>query len=225
VGRFLSVDPVSASSINGGNFNRYWYANNNPYKFVDPDGRIAAMPGTCQRLNVCLGKSGGSSRAEADQQREYEGAQADPSKRGAFVSRMHQRNGLTGAKPVYDANEKDLGSYDELDGTKRIGPGAFKFASAADLGSVLVHEGNHEMMAKAIPDYTQLKHTNARKVIEHNAHSAELSANNPFLHRLSQAYLDHTKSELSTNYSEASPQNRQIIDSGLTCATAFCSGD
>jgi RHS repeat-associated protein len=39
VGRFLSVDPVSASSINGGNLNRYWYANNNPHKFVDPDGR------------------------------------------------------------------------------------------------------------------------------------------------------------------------------------------
>ena len=43
VGRFLSVDPVSASSINGGNFNRYWYANNNPYKFTDPDGRLAFL--------------------------------------------------------------------------------------------------------------------------------------------------------------------------------------
>jgi RHS repeat-associated protein len=39
VGRFLSVDPVTASSINGGNFNRYKYAANNPYRFVDPDGR------------------------------------------------------------------------------------------------------------------------------------------------------------------------------------------
>mgnify|MGYP006196201861 CR=1 FL=1 len=44
VGRFLSMDPVTASSINGGNFNRYWYANNNPYKFTDPDGRIARRP-------------------------------------------------------------------------------------------------------------------------------------------------------------------------------------
>lgn len=35
-GRFLSVDPVAAGS---GSFNRYWYANNNPYRFVDPDGR------------------------------------------------------------------------------------------------------------------------------------------------------------------------------------------
>ena len=41
IGRFLSVDPVTADSSTGGNFNRYWYANNNPYKFKDPDGRIA----------------------------------------------------------------------------------------------------------------------------------------------------------------------------------------
>jgi len=39
VGRFLSVDPVTADSVTGSNFNRYWYANNNPYRFTDPDGR------------------------------------------------------------------------------------------------------------------------------------------------------------------------------------------
>jgi RHS repeat-associated protein len=39
LGRFLSVDPVTATSV-GGNFNRYWYGNDNPYKFKDPDGRL-----------------------------------------------------------------------------------------------------------------------------------------------------------------------------------------
>ncbi|MFD0326719.1 RHS repeat-associated core domain-containing protein [Lysobacter gummosus] len=39
IGRFASVDPVSAESNSGGNFNRYWYASNNPYRFYDPDGR------------------------------------------------------------------------------------------------------------------------------------------------------------------------------------------
>src|SRR5690606_32429183 len=34
--RFLSPDPVGASAES---FNAYWYANNNPYTFVDPDGR------------------------------------------------------------------------------------------------------------------------------------------------------------------------------------------
>ena len=43
VGKFLSIDPVAANPGTGGNFNRYWYANNNPYKFTDPDGRIPLL--------------------------------------------------------------------------------------------------------------------------------------------------------------------------------------
>lgn len=37
--RFVSVDPAPPSASTGQNFNRYWYADNNPYKYVDPDGR------------------------------------------------------------------------------------------------------------------------------------------------------------------------------------------
>jgi RHS repeat-associated protein len=39
IGRFLSTDPVGFDEKNIHSFNRYAYANNNPYKFVDPDGR------------------------------------------------------------------------------------------------------------------------------------------------------------------------------------------
>lgn len=51
LGRFLSVDPVEALTRAEPeglfqaptlNFNRYWYANANPYRFVDPDGRQSA---------------------------------------------------------------------------------------------------------------------------------------------------------------------------------------
>ena len=45
VGRFLSVDPVTALSSPVGMFNRYKYAANNPYRFVDPDGRMAIQVG------------------------------------------------------------------------------------------------------------------------------------------------------------------------------------
>ncbi|MDO9073102.1 MAG: RHS repeat-associated core domain-containing protein [Rubrivivax sp.] len=38
-GRFLSVDPVTTDAKTGGHFNRYVYAESNPYKFTDPDGR------------------------------------------------------------------------------------------------------------------------------------------------------------------------------------------
>jgi RHS repeat-associated protein len=43
VGRFLSVDPVGVDTGTGGNFNRYWYANNNPYRYADPDGRLPIL--------------------------------------------------------------------------------------------------------------------------------------------------------------------------------------
>lgn len=41
IGRFLSGDPQEVNSENGENFNRYWYANSNPYFYVDPDGRTS----------------------------------------------------------------------------------------------------------------------------------------------------------------------------------------
>lgn len=40
VGLFLSVDPVTAYESGTGQFNRYRYANNSPYRYSDPDGRI-----------------------------------------------------------------------------------------------------------------------------------------------------------------------------------------
>jgi len=41
--RFLSGDPAPVDAKMGANFNRYWYANNNPYKFTDPDGRLVFL--------------------------------------------------------------------------------------------------------------------------------------------------------------------------------------
>ena len=44
LGRFISIDPVGAlgsAEPNPMMFNRYAYGNNNPYKFVDPDGNSA----------------------------------------------------------------------------------------------------------------------------------------------------------------------------------------
>ncbi|WP_252730795.1 RHS repeat-associated core domain-containing protein [Colwellia sp. E2M01] len=41
IGRFYSNDPVDSTRHNSvvHGFNRYAYANNNPYKYTDPDGR------------------------------------------------------------------------------------------------------------------------------------------------------------------------------------------
>lgn len=40
IGRFASVDPVGFVESNPMSFNRYAYVNNNPYKYVDPDGEF-----------------------------------------------------------------------------------------------------------------------------------------------------------------------------------------
>jgi RHS repeat-associated protein len=91
IGRFLSVDPVSASD-NGANFNRYWYANNNPYKFTDADGRLACMAGSlCIQGSNQIGQEGGGN--QPDWRHQFDLAAnttkpvvATPAERRAFVS-------------------------------------------------------------------------------------------------------------------------------------------
>nr|WP_245559086.1 RHS repeat-associated core domain-containing protein [Arenimonas oryziterrae] len=41
IGRFLSEDPMDPDANTGASFDRYTYALNNPYRFLDPDGRQA----------------------------------------------------------------------------------------------------------------------------------------------------------------------------------------
>jgi len=43
LGRFMGIDPVGVQEENVHSFNRYGYANNNPYKYVDPDGRMPVL--------------------------------------------------------------------------------------------------------------------------------------------------------------------------------------
>ena len=57
IGRFYSNDPVgvighlSQGNIQG--FNRYAYANNNPYKYVDPDGKVPVAPLVVAGARAC----------------------------------------------------------------------------------------------------------------------------------------------------------------------------
>ena len=40
---FLIADPVAVGTTAGGNYGRYYYGNNNPFMFVDPDGRLPTL--------------------------------------------------------------------------------------------------------------------------------------------------------------------------------------
>jgi len=55
IGRFISTDPVDFIHSGPAFFNRYVYANNNPYKYVDPTGEFPVMLPIVQALAVTVG--------------------------------------------------------------------------------------------------------------------------------------------------------------------------
>ena len=52
IGRFTGIDPVGFKEGNIQSFNRYAYANNNPYLFVDPDGNESVRNTSGQLVNM-----------------------------------------------------------------------------------------------------------------------------------------------------------------------------
>jgi RHS repeat-associated protein len=54
IGRFLSVDPLDANPNDPRTYNRYAYGYNNPYKYVDPDGRAAETPWDATNVGIGL---------------------------------------------------------------------------------------------------------------------------------------------------------------------------
>ena len=66
-GRFLSIDPVTTDAQTGSSFNRYVYANNSPFRYIDPDGRQAQgidinCTGGCETYGSLANASGGVGR-------------------------------------------------------------------------------------------------------------------------------------------------------------------
>lgn len=89
LGRFLSVDPVTADGNTGGNFNRYWYANNNPYKFTDPDGRFVLQAGGAAGgavIGVIATAVGDLARGEMSSGGTYAGAAAGGASAGIVLT-------------------------------------------------------------------------------------------------------------------------------------------
>ncbi len=62
IGRFLAIDPVDFQADNLHSFNRYAYGNNNPYKYIDPDGRVnvCASAALTRSSATCGGGGGGA---------------------------------------------------------------------------------------------------------------------------------------------------------------------
>jgi len=100
--RFVSVDPVGIDTTNAENFNRYWYSNNNPYGFVDPDGRHPAAI-ACARIAPCRAAVVGAGKAVV------RGVTATARAVGNLISESPESTAEDGEPPVVEggpANEQ-----------------------------------------------------------------------------------------------------------------------
>ena len=138
IGRFLSVDPVTANGNTGANFNRYWYASNNPYKFKDPDGRFncsaSISPSECGNITVAKA----AADTAAAKLPVSNGERAIVQRAAAFVGKPNDGNKVLIAKNT-DATVSG--------GTETKGGITTIFVNPvepkADLAATLMHESNH----------------------------------------------------------------------------------
>ena len=59
IGRFMAADPVGYTIDSPMSFNRYLYVNNNPYKYIDPDGNAAQIVARCAANTGCRATTAG----------------------------------------------------------------------------------------------------------------------------------------------------------------------
>jgi uncharacterized protein RhaS with RHS repeats len=96
-GRFLSVDPVTTDDETGGHFNRYAYANNNPFRFIDPDGR---SPCTGTLIKDGCPAGGGISHSSSGTSTSFGDAGSPESNRQGLSNTKGDQALVAGAKVV-----------------------------------------------------------------------------------------------------------------------------
>ncbi|WP_081754346.1 RHS repeat-associated core domain-containing protein [Catenovulum agarivorans] len=168
IGRFYSNDPVDAVShlsneegIKG--FNRYSYAVNNPYKYVDPDGReIVALPKYQKQVEGMI-NSLSSTQFKFDSNNKLQAVPNSQNSSGSKYYASRISDGISSKKTIGIAVEQKIGSVD-ID--KHKGGGATFDGNTGD--QVVVVSGNsntyqngfknspeetlaHELVGHAIP--------------------------------------------------------------------------
>ena len=104
IGRFMAIDPMGVDPSASMTFNRYAYANNNPYKYVDPDGQV----GKLINGGIKLIKHGGNPKKAG---KEWLGDVADSISTLADPSASIADKGLAAFDLVSPISTKDIKSF------------------------------------------------------------------------------------------------------------------
>lgn len=149
--RFLSVDPVPANPNTGWNFNRYQYANSNPYRYIDPDGRYSCVgsKADCGLLADAMGKLAQASANGSLSQSQQQALGAIQT----FYGEPGQKNGVTVMIGDKGSLSGSVGGASTQGKETSIGIRADKIAdNPGDKGSqkfqhrlagIVAHEGEH----------------------------------------------------------------------------------
>jgi RHS repeat-associated protein len=120
LGRFLSPDPVETDPNTGASFNRYGYANNNPYRYTDPDGREPGSAPMLRAINRLRQSGNASDRVQA-----------------VVLTAKYFDIEMSGVS-VNVHNEEGRASTMSPNGEMLLGPHAF--SSIGNLGASISHE-------------------------------------------------------------------------------------
>ncbi|MFN4161186.1 MAG: RHS repeat-associated core domain-containing protein [Stenotrophomonas sp.] len=178
IGRFLSVDPVTALDGGQQHFNRYAYAYNNPYRFTDPDGRCPMCAGFVIGAGIDIAVQVASNMAQGqdfgDAVSNINGTQVLIS--GALGS-VGQLGGSTAARTVVSGLSN--GAKGRLgEGVARVGialRGEKVLASQTAAGKVGELGQLGARAAKAVPDFVVRGRDGAVKVVEAKFNTAGLT--------------------------------------------------
>ena len=107
-GRFLSVDPITTDTNTGKSFNRYAYAENNPYGHVDPDGRNAIR--VIAAIVRALTKAEGKEAAKAGAREGAKAAAGAARAEGAAARSEGTVGGDRAGKPFTPAGKEQVKS-------------------------------------------------------------------------------------------------------------------
>jgi hypothetical protein len=127
---------VTVSSV-GGNFNRYWYGNGNPYRFKDPDGRYTCNAGeNCGKIDAAIAAIGGAAKNLPSNTFEQQVVQSASD----FFGAPGEENDVT------INNETDPsrgGGTITEDGKTTVTIDVKAFGERSDLAAALGHEADH----------------------------------------------------------------------------------